>query len=227
MDHILGRKVGMTQVFQEDGSVVGVTVIQAGPCYVTAVRTEEKDGFDAVQMGYGEAIAYRKPDRPGTRRPGRQLSKPVWGYLQKRNVPALRYLRQFRESGEGVEIGQQLTVTMFAKGEYVDVTGITKGRGFQGGVKRHGFAGGPKTHGQSDRHRAPGSIGSGTTPGRVFKGTRMAGHMGQQQHTVLNLKVVGVDEANNLLLIKGAVPGSDTGLVTVRRAIKRRSSGGQ
>jgi large subunit ribosomal protein L3 len=227
MDHILGRKVGMTQVFQDDGSVVGVTVIQAGPCYVTAVRTKENDGFDAVQVGYGEAIAYRKPDRPGTKRPGRQLSKPVWGYLQKRNVPPLRYLRQFRESGEGVEIGQQLTVTMFAKGEYVDVTGVTKGRGFQGGVKRHGFAGGPKTHGQSDRHRAPGSIGSGTTPGRVFKGTRMAGHMGHQQHTVLNLQVMGVDEANNLLLIKGAVPGSDTGLVTVRRAVKRRSSSRQ
>ena len=222
MDHILGRKVGMTQVFQEDGSVVGVTVIQAGPCYVTAIRSKEKDGFDGVQVGYGEAVAYHKPDRPGTKRPGRQLSKPQWGYLQKRNVPPLRYLRQFRDRGDGVEVGQQLTVSMFSKGEFVDVTGTTKGRGFQGGVKRHGFAGGPKTHGQSDRHRAPGSIGSGTTPGRVFKGTRMAGHMGDERHTELNLQIVGIDEANNLLLIKGAVPGADKGLVTVRRAIKKR-----
>ena len=127
-----------------------------------------------------------------------------------------------RTSAAGVEVGQTVTVSIFANGDYVDVTGTTKGKGFQGGVKRHGFAGGPKTHGQSDRHRAPGSIGSGTTPGRVFKGTRMAGHMGHVRHTILNLQVVGVDEANNLLLIKGAIPGADEGLVTVRKAVKKQ-----
>ncbi len=226
MDHILGRKIGMTQVFLEDGSVVGVTVIQAGPCFVTALRTPSKDGYEAVQVGYEQAMAYQKPDQHSRdrKRPGRMLSSPKWGYFKKRELPALRYLKEFREGGEGVEVGQSYNVSIFAKNDYVDVTGTTKGKGFQGGVRRHGFHGGPKTHGQSDRHRAPGSIGSGTTPGRVFKGTRMAGHMGHERHTTLNLQVVGVDVDNNLLLIKGAVPGADQGLVTVRRAIKKRST---
>lgn len=225
MDHILGRKVGMTQVFLENGSVVPVTVIQAGPCFVTAVRTKATDGFDGIQVGFQQAEAYRKPDpsRRDRLRPGRMLSSPRWGYFKKRNLPALRVLRQFRESGEGVEVGQTITPAIFQAGDYVDVTGTTKGKGFQGGVRRHGFHGGPKTHGQSDRHRAPGSIGSGTTPGRVFKGTRMAGHMGHVRQTVLNLQVVRVDTENNLLLVKGAVPGADQGLVTVRRAIKKRN----
>jgi large subunit ribosomal protein L3 len=227
MDHILGRKVGMTQVFQADGSVVPVTVIQAGPCFVTAIRTQAKDGYEAVQVAYEQAEAYHKPDRqrPPRKRPGRQLSSPEYGYLKKRNLPALRHLKEFREPPVGVEIGQTVTVSIFAKGEYVDVSGRTKGKGFQGGVKRHGFAGGPRTHGQSDRERAPGSIGSGTTPGRVFKGTRMAGHMGHVNHTELSLQVIDVDEENNLLLIKGAIPGADKGLVTVRRAVKRRIAG--
>jgi large subunit ribosomal protein L3 len=226
MDHILGRKIGMTQVFLENGSVAPVTVIQAGPCFVTAVRTTAQDGFDAVQVGFHQAEAYRKPDpsRRDRLRPGRMLSSPRWGYFKKRNLPALRILRQFRESGEGVEVGQTYAASIFKAGEYVDVTGITKGKGFQGGVRRHNFRGGPKTHGQSDRWRAPGSIGSGTTPGRVFKGTRMAGHMGHVRHTVLNLQVVRVDEENNLLLVKGAVPGADKGLVTVRRAVKKRNA---
>ena len=209
MDHLLGRKVGMTRIFLENGSVAPVTVIQAGPCHVTAIRTAVKDGYEAVQVAFEQQ---RKP-----------LSKPRLGYLKKRGLGNLRFLREFRGSAEGVEVGQTLTVTLFSKGEYVDVTGITKGRGFQGGVKRHGFHGGPKTHGQSDRHRAPGSIGSGTTPGRVFKGTRMAGHMGTERQTILNLQVVGIDTENNLLLIKGAIPGADEGLVTVRRAIKKRA----
>lgn len=224
MDHILGRKLGMTQVFRENGSVVPVTVIQAGPCFVTAIRTVARDGYDAVQVAYEQAEAYHKPDRQRAprKRPGKQLNSPQYGYLKKRNLPALRYLREFREPPVGAEVGQSVTVSIFARGEYVDVTGRTKGKGFQGGVKRHGFSGGPKTHGQSDRHRAPGSIGSGTTPGRVFKGTRMAGHMGDVRHTVLSLEVVDVDQENNLLLIKGAVPGADHGLVTVRRAVKKR-----
>lgn len=226
MNHILGRKVGMTQVFREDGTVVPVTVIEAGPCFVTAIRTVARDGYEAVQVGYGQAQAYHKPDpsRRDRQRPGAMLSSPRSGYFKKRDLPALRHLKEFRGSAEGAQVGQTVTVNIFSKGEYVDVTGTTKGKGFQGGVRRHGFAGGPRTHGQSDRHRAPGSIGSGTTPGRVFKGTRMAGHMGHVRHTVLSLQVVDVDEENNLLLIKGAVPGADQGLVTVRRAVKRRSA---
>jgi large subunit ribosomal protein L3 len=209
MDHILGRKVGMTQVFAEDGSVVPVTVIQAGPCFVTAVRTTVKDGYEAVQVAFD---ATRK-----------RLTKPKAGYLKKRNLGNFRVLQELRTSANDVEIGKPITVEIFAKGDYVDVTGTTKGKGFQGGVKRYGFAGGPKTHGQSDRHRAPGSIGSGTTPGRVFKGTHMAGHMGNVRQTVLNLQIVGVDSDNNLLLVKGPVPGADQGLVAVRRAIKKQS----
>jgi large subunit ribosomal protein L3 len=208
MDHILGRKVGMTQIFLENGSVVPVTVVQAGPCFVTAVRTQAKDGYEAVQVAFEQQ---RKA-----------LSKPRLGYLKKRGLGNLRFLREFRCSNEGVTLGQTITVSIFSKGEIVDVTGITKGKGFQGGVKRHHFRGGPRTHGQSDRERAPGSIGSGTTPGRVFKGTRMAGHMGHARQTILNLQLVGVDEANNLLLIKGAIPGADEGLVTVRKAVKKR-----
>jgi large subunit ribosomal protein L3 len=226
MDHILGRKLGMTQLFLDNGNVVGVTVIQAGPCVVTALRTATKDGYDAVQVGFEDAVAYKKPEarKRDRMRPGAMLNSPRSGYFKKHDLPAKRYLREFRESTSGVEVGQTVTAAMFAKNEFVDVTGITKGKGFQGGVRRHGFAGGPKTHGQSDRHRAPGSIGSGTTPGRVFKGTRMAGHMGQDRHTILNLQVVAVDEERNLLLIKGAVPGADQGLVTVRRAIKKRAA---
>jgi large subunit ribosomal protein L3 len=210
MDHILGRKVGMTQVFAEDGSVVPVTVIQAGPCFVTAVRTTVKDGYEAVQVAFDS-----------TRK---RLTKPKAGYLKKRNLGNFRVLQELRTSANDVEIGKPITVDIFAKGDYVDVTGTTKGKGFQGGVKRYGFAGGPKTHGQSDRHRAPGSIGSGTTPGRVFKGTHMAGHMGHVRHTVLSLQVVGVDADNNILLVKGPVPGADQGLVTVRRAVKKQAA---
>lgn len=226
MDHILGRKIGMTQLFLEDGSVAPVTVVEAGPCYVTALRTTAADGYDAIQVGFGEALAYRKPvagQRRLVKRPGAQLSSPEWGYLKKRDLPALRTLKEFREAPVGVQVGDKVTVSIFAKGEFVDVAGTTKGKSFQGGVKRYGFAGGPKTHGQSDRHRTPGSIGSGTTPGRVFKGTHMSGHMGDVRHTELNLQIVGVDEEHNLLLIRGAVPGADEGLVTVRRAIKKQA----
>jgi large subunit ribosomal protein L3 len=208
MDHILGRKIGMTQVFLENGSVVPVTVIQAGPCFITAIRTPAKDGYEAVQ------VAFEHTKKP--------LTKPKAGYLKKRNLSNLRILRELRGSAEGAEVGKPVTVEIFAKGDFVDVMGTTKGKGFQGGVKRHGFAGGPKTHGQSDRHRAPGSIGSGTTPGRVFRGTKMSGHMGHVRHTTLNLQIVGVDAENNVLLVKGPVPGADQGLVTVRKAIKKR-----
>jgi large subunit ribosomal protein L3 len=205
MDTLYGHKVGMTQVFTESGALAPVTVIQAGPCYVTQVRTVPRDGYDAVQLGLD---------------PARRLTKAEAGHLTKAGAPLLRTLREVRGSSEGYEVGQEVTVALFARGDLVDVSGTSKGKGFQGGVKRHHFRGGPKTHGQSDRHRAPGSIGSGTTPGRVYKGTRMAGHMGDRKATVQCLRVVDIDVENNLLLIKGAIPGAKNGLVAVRKTVK-------
>ncbi len=206
MKAILGKKVGMTQIFNEKGEVVPVTVIEAGPCFVTQIRTPEQDGYSAIQIGFQEV----KPKR---------MSRAERGHLK--NLPPLKYLREIRTKEiQGVEVGQKFDSGIFKAGERVDVTGVSKGRGFQGGVKRHHFRGGPKTHGQSDRWRAPGSIGSGTTPGRVLKGTRMAGHMGSQRVTVLNLEVVQVDPERNLLLVRGAVPGANNGLLYIRKARK-------
>lgn len=202
VEGILGRKVGMTQVFQRNGEVCAVTVIEAGPCVVTQVRTPEKDGYAAVQLGYGTA---------------KRLNKPEKGHLG--TLGTLRWLREFRTSGEGeLNVGDKVGVELFAEGDIVDVTGVSRGRGFAGGVRRHHFHGGPKTHGQSDRHRAPGSIGSGTTPGRVMKGVKMAGHLGAERVTVRNLRVVQSDPARGLLLVEGAVPGARNGLVRVRKA---------
>jgi large subunit ribosomal protein L3 len=212
MKGILGKKVGMTQVFDDRGEVVPVTVIEAGPCFVAQIKTFERDGYTAIQLGFEEA----KPKR---------LTQPQLKHLQKSNLPALRYLREIRlapEDMSDLEEGQKLTVALFEPGEYVDVSGISKGRGFAGVVKRHGFRGGPKTHGQSDRHRAPGSIGACTTPGRVFKGKRMPGRMGGERVTVQNLEIVMVDPERNLLAIKGAVPGAKNGLVEIREARKTR-----
>lgn len=206
MKGILGKKVGMTQVFDDSGEVIPVTVIEAGPCYVTQVKTEATDGYSAVQIGF-ERIEERK------------LKKPQRGHLGK--LSPLRYFREIRtDDVSEYEVGQQVDVGMFAAGQRVDVTGISKGRGFAGVVKRHGFRGGPKTHGQSDRHRAPGSIGAGSTPGRVLKGMRMAGRMGNERVTVQSLKVVRVDPDRNLLLVRGSVPGRRGGLVLVRDAVK-------
>jgi len=205
---IIGRKIGMTQVFTEDGEMIPVTVIQAGPCYVTQVKTRETDGYEAIQLGFEQVDPKR-------------LNKPELGHLQKRDLPPLRILREIRvENARQYEVGQVVTVELFRPGEYVDVTGTSKGRGFAGVVKRWGFGGGPKTHGQSDRWRAPGSIGAGTFPGRVLPGTRMAGRMGNQKVTVRNLQVVRVDPENNLILVKGAVPGHKKGLVIIRDAIR-------
>ncbi|HEY65863.1 MAG TPA: 50S ribosomal protein L3 [Caldilineae bacterium] len=212
MKGILGRKLGMTQIFDESGTVTPVTIIEAGPCFVTQVRRPERDGYSAIQLGFGEV----KPKR---------LTRGQLGHLRRHNLPPLRYLREIRISEEEVSQyseGQRITVDIFEPGEYVDVTGTSKGRGFQGGVKRHGFGGGPKTHGQSDRHRAPGSIGSGTTPGRVYKGTRMAGRMGNQRVTVQNLQVVRVYPEQNLIAVRGAVPGPRNGLVIIRSARKKQ-----
>ncbi len=212
MKGILGKKVGMTQVFSERGEVIPVTVIEAGPCFVAQIKTVERDGYTAVQLGFEDV----KP---------RRLTQPQLKHLQKSNLPPLRHLRELRVPAEELtnfEEGQRVTVDIFKEGELVDVTGTSRGKGFAGVVKRHGFRGGPKTHGQSDRHRAPGSIGACTTPGRVFKGMRMAGRMGGERVTAQSLEVVMVDPERNLLAVRGAVPGAKNGLVMVRQARKTR-----
>ncbi|MDZ7374938.1 MAG: 50S ribosomal protein L3 [candidate division KSB1 bacterium] len=203
---IIGRKLGMTRLFGERGEAIPVTVIEAGPCYVTQVKTEAKDGYNAVQLGFDEVKE-------------RSLNKPLLGHLKKAGVKALRILREFRDFqlDKPVEPGQEIRVDIFREGDLVDVTGYSKGRGFAGVVKRHRFGGGPKTHGQSDRWRAPGSLGQSSFPSRVFKGLRMAGRMGNRRVTVKNLRVVKVDPENNLLVVKGAVPGSVKGIVTIKR----------
>lgn len=198
---MIGRKIGMTQLFREDGEVV-VTAIEAGPCFVTQVKTEAKDGYSAVQLGFGET---------------KRLNSPQKGHLK--DVGQLRYLREFDvEDVKSVQVGQRIDVDMFKTGDLINVIGVSKGKGFAGVVKRHHFAGGPKTHGQSDRHRAPGSIGATTSPGRVLKGTRMAGRMGNRRVTARNLKVIDVDLARHLLLVKGAVPGAKKGLLLINKA---------
>ncbi|MGD0248638.1 MAG: 50S ribosomal protein L3, partial [Candidatus Limnocylindrales bacterium] len=196
-------KVGMTQVFADDGTMIPVSVVAVEPNTVTRLRTPERDGYAAVQLGIEES------DR---------LTKPEIGQLK--DLPKLAVIREFRVEGAGTEaytVGQKLDVTLFAPGDIVDVTGVSKGKGFSGNIKRHHFKRGPKTHG-SDHHRAPGSIGPGTTPGRVYKGMRMAGHMGDARATVKKLQVVRADAERNLLLVKGSVPGSLNGLILVKKA---------
>ena len=207
MKGLIGKKVGMTQLFDDAGKAVPVTVIKAGPCYVTQVRTVDNDGYNAVQLGYEET----KPQR---------LTGGELGHLKKKDLPPLRYLREFRTSEE-IEEGQTLTVEVFTEGERVDIVGKSKGRGFQGVVKRYGFSGGPKTHGQSDRHRAPGSIGAGSTPGRVFKGKRMPGRMGNETVTSQNLLISRIDPENNIIAVRGSVPGPKNGLVIIKVARKQ------
>jgi large subunit ribosomal protein L3 len=204
---LIGKKVGMTQIFDDTGAAVPVTLIEAGPCFVTQVRRTEVDGYSAVQLGFDEV----KPKR---------LTGGQLGHLKRNNLPPLRFLREFREKNPEVQEGDKLTVDVFAVGEHVDVVGTSKGKGFAGAVKRHHFKGGPKTHGQSDRQRAPGSRSSGTTPGRVYKGSRGAGHMGDERVTVQNLGVVLVDLERNLLGLRGAVPGPKGGVVMIKPARK-------
>jgi large subunit ribosomal protein L3 len=210
MKGIIGKKVGMTQIFDETGNAVPVTVIEAGPCYVTQVRTADRDGYVAVQLGFEET----KPKR---------LTQGQLGHLRRNNLPALRYLREFRlRNGDvDVEEGQEIKVDVFEQGERVDVIGTSKGRGFAGTIKRHGFSRGPKTHGQSDRERSPGSIGMCATPGRTLKGKRMAGRMGNQRVTMQNLEVVVVDPERNLLAVRGSVPGARNGVVLIKPARPR------
>lgn len=206
MHGLIGRKIGMSQVFAENGDAVPVTVIEAGPCYVTQVKTLERDGYEAAQIGF-EA------------KKEKQTTRPLQGHFKKAKVEPQRIVREVEvEDIEACEPGQVVGADIFATGELVDVTGYFKGRGFQGVVKRHGFRGGDKTRGQSDRVRHPGSIGQSATPSKVFKGTRMGGRMGNKRVTVRNLQVVGVDAEKNILLVKGAVPGHRNGYVLINRA---------
>jgi len=207
MKGLIGKKVGMTQLFDDTGKAVPVTVIKAGPCYVTQVRTLDLDGYSAVQLGFEETKTQR-------------LSGGELGHLKKNELPPLRILREFRTK-EVLEEGQTLTVEVFEEGERVDVVGKSKGRGFAGVVKRYGFSGGPKTHGQSDRQRAPGSIGAGSTPGRVFKGKRMPGRMGNETVTSQGLLVSRIDPENNIIAVRGSVPGPKNGLVIIKEARKQ------
>jgi large subunit ribosomal protein L3 len=202
MTAILARKLGMTQIFQEDGRLERVTVLEAGPCPVTAIRTHEQDGYEAVQLAFG--VVREKA-----------LSKPELGHLKKAGAPPMRHLAEFRDDVGELLIGETVTVGAFSVGDKVKISGTSKGKGFQGGVKRHNFSTGPKTHG-SHNYRAPGSIGASATPSRVFKGIRGPGQMGNKRITQLGLTVVGVDEERNLLLVRGAVPGPRSGVVEVR-----------
>ncbi len=258
---LLGRKVGMTQVFGPNGTVIPVTVIEAGPCVVTQIKTIAQDGYEAVQIGF-EMTSLKNVTRPElghlghklpllkaqrkrlqeyqqkkktsegaeeeTEKPDKQITKllKVQDNRQRRPGPEVGPFKVLREvsiqqgiSQEDMELGKTFDASLFSVGEAVDIVGTSKGKGFQGGVKRHGFSGGPKTHGQSDRTRAPGSIGSGTTPGRVLKGTRMAGHMGHERVTMKKLQVIQADPERNLLVIKGSVPGANGGLLMIKKHV--------
>jgi large subunit ribosomal protein L3 len=271
LNALLGRKVGMTQVFGPDGSVIPVTIIEAGPCTVTQIKTAARDGYEAVQLGFEQAttkhvtrpelghLGHSLPLLKGQRRrlqthqqeqratsqateegsseetptensasPDKQIRKllKVQTNRQRRPGPEVGPFKILREVGlqngaSGIELGAQFTASLFVSGETVDIVGTSKGKGFQGGVKRHGFSGGPKTHGQSDRHRAPGSIGSGTTPGRVLKGTRMAGRMGNERVTAMKLQVVQSDAERNLIVVKGSVPGANGSLLVIKKHVMR------
>jgi large subunit ribosomal protein L3 len=205
---VLGEKLGMTQVFDENNRIVPVTVVKAGPCVVTLIRTPDKDGYAAVQLAYGQVDP-------------RKVTKPVAGHYRAAGVPPRRHLVELRtETVDGYEVGQELGADVFEAGARVDVTGTTKGKGTAGVMKRHGFRGLGAAHGTQRKHRSPGSIGACATPSRVFKGVRMAGRMGHEQQTTLSLTVHKVDTERGLLLIKGAVPGPTGGLVLVRSAVK-------
>lgn len=209
MKGLLGKKIGMTQIFDESGEAVPVTIIEAGPCYVTQIRRPSSEKYNAVQLGFGEV----KP---------RRLSGGQLGHLKRQDLPPVRYLREFRvKAPKGLKEGDTLTVEVFDIGDRVDVVGISKGKGFAGGIKRHGFHRQPTTHGASDRVRAPGSQGATSTPGRVFKGKRGPGHMGSARVTAQNLRIELVDPERNLLGVRGSVPGTRGGLVMIREVRKQ------
>jgi large subunit ribosomal protein L3 len=205
---LIGRKVGMTQIFDDDGNACPVTVVEAGPCYVTQVKSAEKEGYSAVQLGFDEV----KPKR---------LTGGQLGHLKRNDLPPLKVLREFKTKTPDVKEGDMLKADVFEAGEHVDIIGTSKGRGFTGVVKRYHFAGGGKTHGQSDRLRAPGSLGSGTTPGRVWKGKKGPGRMGNIRVTSSNVRVVLVDAERNLIAVDGSVPGPKGGMVVIKLARKQ------
>ena len=214
MTGILGTKLGMTQVFDETGQVVPVTVVQAGPCVVTAVRTPDNDGYSAVQIGFGEINP-------------RKVTKPVAGLFEKAGVTPRRYVAEIRTEGASeYTLGQEITVEAFAAGQPIDVTGKTKGKGFAGVMKRHGFHGLRASHGVERKHRSPGSIGACATPGRVFKGVRMAGRMGNVRFTAQSLTIQAIEPEQNLILVRGAIPGPKGGLVLIRTAAKSKAKAG-
>ena len=204
---LIGKKVGMTQIFDENGSVIPVTVIEAGPCVVAQVKTSEKDGYEAVQLGFGEVKENK-------------LNKPEKGHFAKANVTAKKHLREFRlDSIEGIKVGDELKADVFAAGDKIDVQGTSKGKGFQGVIKRHGQSRGPMGHG-SMYHRRPGSMGPTSTPGRVFKGKKLPGHMGSVTVTIQNLDVIAVDMDKNVILVKGSVPGTKGAILKIKSAVK-------
>ncbi|MFR5682754.1 MAG: 50S ribosomal protein L3 [Clostridia bacterium] len=204
---LIGKKIGMTQIFDEKGNVIPVTVIEAGPCTVVQVKSEETDGYNAVQLGFGEVKE-------------KKVNKPEKGHFAKANLTAKKHLREFRlDSTENVKVGDELKADVFAQGEKIDVQGTTKGKGFQGVIKRHGQSRGPMGHG-SMYHRRPGSMGSTSTPGRVFKGKKLPGHMGVETVTIQNLDVVRVDLDKNVILVKGSVPGPKGAILKLKSAVK-------
>ncbi|MEX1143674.1 MAG: 50S ribosomal protein L3 [Anaerolineales bacterium] len=204
---LIGKKIGMTQIFDEQGHAVPVTLIEAGPCFVTQIRRPDHEGYSAVQLGFGETKT-------------KHLSGGERGHLNRVKAPLLRYIREFRAKQPEVKEGETVTVQNFAIGDRVDITGVSKGKGFAGAMKRHGFGGGPMSHGQSDRQRSVGSIGAGTTPGHVVKGKKMPGHMGVRRVTAINLKVVLVNADKNLIGVHGAVSGGKGSIVSIREARK-------
>jgi large subunit ribosomal protein L3 len=210
---ILGKKLGMTQIFDEFGNVVPVTVIKAGPCYVIQKKVEEKEGYNAIQVGFDEIVKVKN------------VNKPMAGHFKKAGVPPLRFIKEFRVEGDELgefEVGKTYGVDIFEVGTYVDVTGTSIGKGFQGVVKRHGFSGAPASRGTHEYFRHGGSIGQNMTPGRTMKGKKMPGHMGAKRVTVQNLKVIEVKPELNVLVVKGAVPGPENGYVIVKKAVKKR-----
>ncbi|MGI6250992.1 MAG: 50S ribosomal protein L3 [Anaerolineaceae bacterium] len=206
---LIGRKIGMTQIFDENGAAIPVTLLEAGPCFVSQVKTVETDGYSAVQLAFGEV----KPKR---------LSKAELGHLKKNNLPPVRVLREFRTKKiDNLKTGDELTAAIFGNGDYVDVVGTSKGKGFAGVMKRHGFRGGPRTHGQSDRQRSPGSSGASATPGRVFKGKKNSGQMGNVRVTSSHIRIALVDPERNLIAVQGSVPGAKGATVVIKEARKQ------
>ncbi len=203
---LIAKKIGMTHIFDGEGQIISLTALECGPCFVTQIKSADKDGYDAIQLGFSQT---------------KRLNSARKGHLAGKEVGELKYLREFdADDLSTIKIGQKLNVDLFKEGDYVNIVGTSKGKGFQGGVRRHHFHGGPKTHGQSDRTRAPGAVGSTTDPGRVLKGTRMAGHMGNRRITERNLKVIRIDPARNMVFVEGAVPGGRGGIMLIEKSTK-------